>query len=451
MKSIFIITGLCLISLIGFGQLEINAELRPRAEVRHGYKLIPTDSTDAATFISQRTRLNLYYTHPKFKVGFGIQDVRVWGDEQLFNATGVYGDNASLDMNEGWIEIFAGKSNSFKIGRQYWIYEDERLLARRNWNQSSIKYDGFLYKFEKDKIKVHAGLSLNNNIDNMLGNDYNLYKEVTYFDTVSQTIITVKVPLQSKQKTQNFIYINNKINDKLNLSFQALATGFQKEGTANTIYVKGTYGLYVNYKPGKLAVKANGFYQNGKNIKGNKVSSYFISLRGDAKLDPFAINAGVDYHSGQNAKKENNNYQETDHLFDVFYGGRHQFYGYMDLFDNVSKSTANGGLVDLYAGFKYKVAKNSNIALDYHYFRLQNKVMDPYQEDNILDKSLGSEFDLTVDVAIIPEIVITGGFSTMLPTASMEKLQGYGNGENGFAYWGWCMITAKPTLFKSEK
>ncbi len=23
----------------------------------------------------------------------------------LFNATGVYGDNASLDMNEGWIEI----------------------------------------------------------------------------------------------------------------------------------------------------------------------------------------------------------------------------------------------------------------------------------------------------------------------------------------------------------
>ncbi len=41
------------------------------------------------------------------------------------------------------------------------------------------------------------GLSLNNNIDNILGNDYNLYKEVTYFDTVSQTNITVKVPLQS--------------------------------------------------------------------------------------------------------------------------------------------------------------------------------------------------------------------------------------------------------------
>ena len=41
-------------------------------------------------------------------------------------------------------------------------------LASRNWNQSSIKYDGLLYKFEKEKLKFHAGLSLNNNLDNTL-------------------------------------------------------------------------------------------------------------------------------------------------------------------------------------------------------------------------------------------------------------------------------------------
>lgn len=451
MKGIFIIAGFCLVTSIVFGQLEINAELRPRAEVRHGYKAIPKEDAEAATFVSQRTRLNLYYSHSKFKVGISFQDVRVWGDEQLFNATGVYGDNASLDMNEGWIEIFAGKSSSFKLGRQYWVYEDERLLARRNWNQSSIKYDGLLYKFEKEKLKFHAGLSLNNNLDNTLGNDYNLYKEVTYFDTVSQTNITIKVPLQSKLKTQNFLYINKKINDKLNLSFQALATGYQKEGTANTIYLKGTYGLYVNYKPGKFGFKANGFYQNGKNIKGSKVSAYFINVKGDVKLEPFAINAGVDYHSGQDSEKENNNYQDTDHLFDLFYGGRHQYYGYMDLFDNLSKSTASGGLVDLYAGFKYKVTKTSTLALDYHYFSLQSRVKDPFSEENIMDKPLGPEIDFTYDLTIIPELIISGGVSYMQPTSTMEKLQGFENGGNGEAYWVWAMITVKPTLFKSEK
>ncbi len=30
---------------------------------------------------------------------------------------------------------------------------------------------------------------------------------------------------------------------KLNFSFQALAPDIQKEGTANTIYIKGTYGF----------------------------------------------------------------------------------------------------------------------------------------------------------------------------------------------------------------
>lgn len=450
-KTVFII-GLCLMASIGFGQLELNAELRPRAEVRHGYKLLPKENAEAATFISQRTRLNMFYTHSKFKVGFSLQDVRIWGDEQLISATGVFGDNASLDLNEGWIEIFAGKSSSFKMGRQYWSYEDERLFAKRNWNQSSIKYDGFLYKFEQEKMKVHVGLSLNNNIENMLGNDFNLYKEVTYFDTVSQTNITVKVPLQGKIKTQNFLYISKKINDQLNVSLQALATGFQKQETANTIYVKGTYGLYVNYKPGKLAIKANGFYQNGKNIKGADVSAYFAHVRGELKLKPVTLNLGGDYHSGQDQTKTDNDYKSTDHFFDLFYGARHKYYGYMDLFDNLANKTYNSsGLVDIYAGAGVKVLKKSVLSLDYHYFRLPVNIKDPKDANKVLDKSLGSEFDFTFEVPIIPEINLTGGLSAFLPTTSMEKLQGFNNGGTGFAYWGWCMITVKPTLFKSEK
>lgn len=436
MKKICLIIGLGLLSYIGYGQLEINAEFRPRGEARHGYKNIPREDTTAAFIISQRTRLNAYYTHPKFKVGFSIQDVRVWGDEQLYTATGAYGDNSSIDLNEGWIEILAGKYNSFKIGRQYWIYEDERILARRNWNQNSIKYDGFLYKYEPEKIKIHLGLSLNNSVDNYFGNDYTI---------------------QNRLKTQNFLNISKKLTESLSCSVEALATGFQKKETLSTIYVKGTYGIYVYYKPKHFSIKANGFYQNGKNIIGNDVSAYFLSLRADARFDPFAFNLGCDYHSGQDQDtSKSEDYQKKDHTFDLFYGGRHQYYGYMDLFDNISKSTDNGGLVDLYAGFKYKVTKTSTIALDYHYFLLQNNVMDPFQENIILDKPLGSEFDLTVDVAIIPEIVITGGFSTMLPTGSMEKLQrqsqGFGQNESlGIPYWGYIMITAKPTLFKSEK
>ena len=454
-KTVFII-GFCLMSFFGFGQLEINAELRPRGEVRHGYKAIPKEDKDAAIFISQRTRLNLYYSHSKFKVGLAFQDVRVWGDEQIFTATGSFGDNASIDMNEGWIEIFAGKLNSFKIGRQYWVYEDERLFSKRNWNQHSIKYDGLLYKYEPEKIKIHLGFSLNNSADNLVGNDYTLYKEEYFYDDVNDTLIIVKKPLESRLKSQNFIYISKKINDRLDFSFQALATGFHKQESANTIYVKGTYGLYINYKPGIFSVKANGFYQNGKNINGQEVNAYFAHLKGIVKLDPVSLNAGVDYHSGQDQVKEKNNYQDKDHFFDLFYGVRHRFYGYMDLFENLSRASRNGGLVDIYTGLVYNVSKSVVLSLDYHYFRLESRVYDPFITDQILDKSLGSEIDLTMDVTIIPEIVITSGFSTMFATSSMEQLQRsaqkFSQNENlGTSYWGYVMITAKPKLFKSDK
>jgi len=451
MKELLFIIGFIIMTLDGIGQLELNVELRPRGEVRHGYKIIPSDSADVSVFVSQRTRLNFYYSHPKFKVGFSLQDVRVWGDEQLFNATGSYGDNASLDMNEGWLEILAGKSQSFKIGRQYWVYEDERLLSRRNWNQYTIKYDGLLYKFEPEKIKIHIGLSLNNNTDNLLGNEYNSYKEILQFDSVLQTIVTKKEILNGRLKSQNFLYITTKISDRLDLSFQALATGFQKPETASTIYVKGTYGLYLNYKPGKFGIRANGFYQNGKNISGKKVSAYFASLRGEIKLKPVSINAGCDYHSGQDQVKEKNNYQNTDHFFDLFYGARHKYYGYMDFFDNLSKSSKNGGLVDIYSGVGINVTEKALLSVDYHYFSLQSRIYDPYLTENILKKELGSELDFTLNITIIPEISISGGLSAMLPTTGLEKLQGFENGGTGFAYWGWCMITAKPVLFSNKK
>jgi len=451
MKNSFLILGLCLLSTIGFGQLEINAELRPRAEVRHGYKAIPKEDADAATFVSQRTRLNFYYSHSKFKIGIGIQDVRVWGDEMLFTSTGVFGDQSSLDLNEGWLEIIAGPYNSFRIGRQYWVYEDERLLSRRNWNQSTIKYDGLLYKFEKEKMKFHLGLSLNNSSDNLVGNDYLVYNNFLVFDTANDTIITKKELQALKIKSQNFIYLSKKINDNFNVSFQAFATGFQKPSTKSTIYIKGTYGLYLNYKQGIWAAKANGFYQNGKNSSGKKVSAYFAHLKGEMRPKPFIITAGTDYHSGHDQAKGNENYQSTDHFFDLFYGVRHRYYGYMDLFENLSKASDNGGLFDAYTGFGAIIKEKFQLMLDLHYFSLQSRVKDPFNDENVMDKPLGPEIDFTYDLTIIPELVISGGVSYMLPTSTMKKLQGFENGGNGEAYWVWAMITVKPTLFKSDK
>ena len=450
MKKLSILLPILFVANLAFCQLEISAELRPRAEARHGYKAIPKENTDASIFVSQRTRLNFLYTNLKFKACVSIQDIRVWGDEMLYSTTAVFGDNASFDLNEAWFEVIAGKYHSLRIGRQYWVYEDERLLSRRNWNQSSVKYDGLLYKFEPKYINVHLGLSVNNNTDNLTGNDYNLYSKVQYFDTATQTIQT-RDSLYSKIKTQNFLFVSKKFSDRLNASVQVLATGYQAPETSGTIYMKGTYGLYLNYLPRNMSFRANGFYQNGKNINGSGVSAFFLNLRGEIRFKPIGLIAGADYHSGHDQTNQDEGYRDTDHFFDVFYGARHRYYGYMDLFENLPKASRNGGLVDLYAGILVNLPEKSTVALDYHYFSLQNKVYSTADPDVVLSRGLGSEVDLTLEIPLMPSVTANFGFSVMLPTDSMVNLQKISNGSNGLAYWGWCMITAKPKLFGNEK
>ena len=70
------------------------------------------------------------------------------------------------------------------------------------------------------------------------------------------------------------------------ISFTAIATGYQKEDTKNTIYITGTEGFHFNYNTNTINVGspnmkvtdgffgvANAFIQNGTNIQGKKIEA----------------------------------------------------------------------------------------------------------------------------------------------------------------------------------
>lgn len=60
---------------------KVSAEFRPRAEVRNGYRHLRNDTTRAAFFISQRSRIHFHYQRPGLIFHTSIQDVRVWGED----------------------------------------------------------------------------------------------------------------------------------------------------------------------------------------------------------------------------------------------------------------------------------------------------------------------------------------------------------------------------------
>ncbi|MFO7863456.1 MAG: hypothetical protein R6U85_05610, partial [Salinivirgaceae bacterium] len=98
-KAFAFVAGISIFSSqLSHAQLQINAQYRPRFELRDGYRKLASPESTPSALMSQRTRLSLSYKSDNLKLVFSPQDVRVWGDENLSSSTGVYGDDASLTL-----------------------------------------------------------------------------------------------------------------------------------------------------------------------------------------------------------------------------------------------------------------------------------------------------------------------------------------------------------------
>jgi hypothetical protein len=412
-------------------QLVMQAEIRPRGEVRLGYQQLPELDDHAAYFISQRTRLTLNYTHKILSLGFSIQDVRIWGDETIYTSTGIVGDNGTFDLNEAWIGLQIYPSGFLKIGRQYWLYEDERIFSVRNWNQYQVKYDAVLLQHKTDRFRLDVGLSYNASAESVAGNPYP----------------------DDKMRTINFIYFQKPVNNWMNFSLSAIATGFMRDDTSEVMFIQGTYAGYLNVKREKFTGIASLFYQNGNSRYKTTSSAYMFSVKGDYKFGKFSLGGGLDYISGQDDSRTDAGYQEKDHFFDILYGVRHRYYGHMDLFNNMRKVTAQGGLVNPFINLKYNINKKTSVYADIHHFWLQATIEDPTAEEpgNYLEKALGPEFDLGVNWSINEFINLKGGYSMFFPTETMNILESNERGNDMPGAWTWLMLTVNPVLLDTGK
>ncbi len=406
-------------------QFSVNTEIRPRGEYRNGYKSLFSDDDKAAYFVSQRTRLGLQYTHEKYSMNITAQDVRVWGDESVYNATSVKGDNASVELFEAWLQVKLGAYASIKAGRQQWSYDDQRLLSARNWGQTGLAYDGILFNYDHNDIRLDIGLSLNNNTENKTGNVYT----------------------PDKMKFLDFIYISKQFGQISIVTFTGIVNGYQSEENSETIYVTATYGPYFKILKKSIELEGSAFHQFGTNQNSQSINASLFSLRGLYSLsDQFKLGPGFDIISGNNASDNS----EKDHSFDILYGGRHRFSGEMDYFTDLTKSLSDAGLVDFYAKAQLKVNSKSSFNFAYHYFTTHQKAMDPNNIENQLDKPLGSEIDLMYRYKADIPVDLRIGLSLYQATKTMEILQGVADNPANTQYFMYVQLTFTPQLFNSN-
>lgn len=398
---------------------KIDAEFRPRFEVRDGYQRLAQKGDEPAVFISQRTRLAMDYKTDKFRFRFVPADVRVWGDEQIANTTGVFGDQASLDLHEAYAEIRLKPTTWVSVGRQQLAYDNQALLSKRNWNQYGIASDAVVFKYNKSGWHMH------------LGGTWNSLKE-------SRTDNFFPV---SKLKTLSYLWLNRTVSEHLRISATHIATGVTVTDTTNTLRFRQTSGLFADYRKGYIAFNGNIYYQYGRSRLNKTVSAWLIDADLSRRFGIMNAGIGMGYASGSSVFQSDSN---TDRNFYEIYRAKHKFYGFMDYFTDVSSATVGGGLVNVYLYGDLKLTDKLRLKNTIHYFS-RSRATPPF--DDYMNH-LGFENDLVLSHRFSEWGVLEAGYMFFLPTSTMEMLQP-GGVDYKFSQFGYIMLTLNPQLFRN--
>ncbi len=400
-----------------YAQFRVEAQFRNRFEFRDGYKKLSEKGSEPAAFISQRTRISFGFESERLKLRFTPQDVRVWGDEKASSATGVYGDSASLDLFEAFVQIKIGDNGWLSVGRQPLVYDGQRLLAARNWNQNGLSYDAVVYKWKSQAWEFHAGNSWNSTGENASDNFYN----------------------PSRIKSLNFLWAKHQVTSQWSLSLSHIASGVTPSANSNKLWFRQTSGVYTTYVGERVQTTGNLYYQFGKNTSRNRVNAWLFDADIAYKAESMTPGIGVSYLSGNHTLNGN-----TDRLFDVLYGARHRVFGDMDYFSNFGPHTKQGGLAELYVYLDFRLGNNTRLKNTGHYFRLaQNNESTPNK------KNLGYENDLVLKHNFQDWGSLECGYAFFLPTRSLKSIQNVP--ETKHSQFFYLQLTLSPVLFRSNE
>lgn len=483
----------CLNIVPSLAQLSLNGQLRPRAEVRAGFGNLTTVDSEAASFISQRTRLTFGYKWDRLTFGATLQDVRVWGqDASTISAA----DGGKLMLHEGWGElILANKADttigfkplqylSLKIGRQELVYDDARLIGNLDWLQQGRRFDMVLLKALHQGWQIDLGYAYNQNTDafGVSGKNYVPGNVPPYIKNDIGTLVptpagmvpltaangnssptgnpTYSNPPGTNAANQNFknfqsLYISKKIGQG-KFSLLALRDAFA-EYTVGSVAAGGgnvygrifnsastndryTLGAMVNPSFGKksnaakVTLQAAYYLQAGKDRDGKDLTAYHYTLSGIYNKGKFSIGPGIDVLSGNKSSTPGTESKR----FDPLYGTPHKFWGHMDYFYTGTSSPVTG-LLDYYVKSKYS-ATEFFITADYHHFNLQNKIT------GVLETELGNEIDLAANYNLNKFSTVEIGYSVMFAnTDVMAAAKGQSNKDlNKTGRWGYLMINIRP-------
>ncbi|TYZ10072.1 hypothetical protein FY528_09405 [Hymenobacter lutimineralis] len=403
------------------GQVVVSAEIRPRTELRDGFRTVNTPREKPAFFVEQRSRLNLDYGRNKVSVRLSVQDVRIWGSTSQIYKT----DPNLFNVFEAYGQYQLTSRLAVRVGRQVLDYDNARFLGGLDWAQQGRSHDALkLLYADSAGFVVHGGAGFNQAFSPEPAKLTD-----TYYGGVDN------------YKSMQYLWLHK---DWTRGKVSALFFNDGRQRTDSTTYYRQTYGLTGEATAGRATLTGEAYYQTGYDAAGRAVRAYLAagSVTLTTKLTPLTL--GVDYLSGSDATDSHN------HAFVPLYGTNHAFYGHMDYFyvgNNHGQNGRTAGLVDVYLKTNFKLTPKASLLAHVHHFEAPAVVYSPGTTEQALSSRLGEELDLVLNANVSPEFNFKLGYSHFLATASLDALKGRaGQAHN---QWAWAMLPFKPVLFKN--
>ncbi|HOO84702.1 MAG TPA: alginate export family protein [Prolixibacteraceae bacterium] len=346
----------------GYGQVTIDAEFRPRTELRSGFNQPLTDSLKSSYITQQRTRLNFNYNTGTMNARITLQDARVFGET---NTKGI-GAN-TLGIYEAWAELLLNNGISFKIGRQGVQFEDGRLFSLSPWSNTGNAHDLMQLLYKRDGMDVQLGYAYNNqkalNADSIYYSVSKMYKQLA------------------------FLHLTKTLTTGLDLSLLGVNEGFQTSKTNLDLYHRYTLGGTLTLKKKELPFGCflTAYYQTGKSTATVDLSAFLLAIKANyAITKKMDVVAGLDYLSGTKSTIEAT---KTNTFNKLPYGVNHSFYGYMEYWSTLPK----GGLINCFGGTSAKLGKRLSSNITLYSFMLDKPMTISSSE---VKGSIGSELDI---------------------------------------------------------
>ncbi len=407
---------IALLPLFSVAQFTMDAQIRPRAEFRNGYRQMPGEDSNPAGQINQRTRLLLSYkADSRVSARIAIQDLRLWGEALTMNL------EPGLGVYEAWVALHPTERFSITAGRQELRYDTQRLMAINDWALSGRTHDALVARFHSEGgSQLHVGAAFNQS-------------ENRNFETFY---------LLNNYKTLNYLWYHSGLGESSRLSLHFIADGYEHPDDPEDFNLRYTMASYLVYDADALELRLYPAYQFGNTSRGQDISAWYVMLEAFAPIgENWRGTLGIELFSGLDQVDPGDSFTAFSDLYGVGHGRN----GFMDYFTTFPQHTLNAGLINPYLRNSYSLGERSTLAADLHLFFMQSDFPDPHDQGRAIDKYLGTEIDLVYTYRFNEFTQLQFGYSVLFGSESMEILKGGSKDE--FAHWAFAMIRMTPRFF----